>query len=499
MSNTPFPSAITDQIHALLNREAIIAVTDRSGCIVHANHHFCEISGYEEAELVGKNHRILKSGVHSVEFYREMWKQIWQGETWRGEICNRAKDGHLYWVDTIISPVLSEGKISHFLSIRIDITARKRAEAEVRERVREEAENRRTLATGRMARAILHDLNNVLTGVMGLASEATSTPQSEMLNDAVRRMAQMTHTLKNFSCGEPTERSVSDVNEMVKCACSMASYREDARDHVRIIPQLGATKNVKLCCDEGQVFEAVLNLCVNAVEATLGRKGGGLVTVETGLNAGMVVIDVIDNGPGISESVLGGLFEGYVSSKGSGRGTGLAASCNIIRAHEGTLVLADAGGKDGRGAHFRITLPAHETVPIKAEPEEQPNPGEPLGLYALICDDDEGVQRLVRRAAPQAGLYPAVLPAGVELEQLVERARNELGLVVIDSCQLELPNNRVAKVRSIAPEVPILLISAAEKEPGPADTPWGTVERLPKPFSIDQLAEAMRRCVEAKT
>jgi PAS domain S-box-containing protein len=57
-----------------------------------------------------------------------MWKQIWQGETWRGEICNRAKDGHLYWVDTIISPVLSEGKISHFLSIRIDITARKKAQ-----------------------------------------------------------------------------------------------------------------------------------------------------------------------------------------------------------------------------------------------------------------------------------------------------------------------------------------------------------------------------------
>ena len=78
-----------------------------------------------------------------------------RGETWRGEICNRRKDGTHYWVDTFISPLRTEGAITHFLSMRIDITARKRAEQELGERIREEEANRRTLAVGRMSQAML--------------------------------------------------------------------------------------------------------------------------------------------------------------------------------------------------------------------------------------------------------------------------------------------------------------------------------------------------------
>lgn len=108
---------------------AIVAVTDTSGTIVYANEQFARISKYPQGELIGQNHRILKSGSHAPAFFKEMYRTIARGEIWHGEIKNRAKDGSLYWVDTSIIPARNErGKIVGYISIRIDSTPRKEAE-----------------------------------------------------------------------------------------------------------------------------------------------------------------------------------------------------------------------------------------------------------------------------------------------------------------------------------------------------------------------------------
>ena len=114
-----------------LDKHAIVAVTDRRGVITAVNTPFCQISGYAREELVGKTHAILNSGWHDRGFFQTMWRTIALNEVWRGEICNRAKDGHLYWVDTTIAPVVGgNDRIEGYVAIRFDITQRKQAEAE---------------------------------------------------------------------------------------------------------------------------------------------------------------------------------------------------------------------------------------------------------------------------------------------------------------------------------------------------------------------------------
>ncbi|WP_415858075.1 EAL domain-containing protein [Brevibacillus parabrevis] len=116
-----------------LDQSTILAITDHRGIILRANEQFCRISKYSRSELIGQDHRLLNSGHHPKSFFKQMWKCIGAGQVWRGEICNRAKDGSLYWVDTTIVPFVdTKGKIYQYVSIRNDITARKHMEEEVR-------------------------------------------------------------------------------------------------------------------------------------------------------------------------------------------------------------------------------------------------------------------------------------------------------------------------------------------------------------------------------
>ncbi|GAA4186068.1 putative bifunctional diguanylate cyclase/phosphodiesterase [Shinella granuli] len=133
LQGAPWLSAEQDFIRYALDAAAIVAITDVRGTITYVNSKFCEISGYSEAELIGENHRKLKSSHHDTAFFRAMYREIAHGRVWHGEICNRRKDGSLYWVDTTIVPHLSEaGKADSYTSIRFDITARKQLEADLR-------------------------------------------------------------------------------------------------------------------------------------------------------------------------------------------------------------------------------------------------------------------------------------------------------------------------------------------------------------------------------
>ena len=115
-----------------LDEHAIVSVTDSLGRIIYANNKFSEISQYSIEELIGKDHRVLNSGYHTHDFFKQMWQTIEGGQVWHGEVKNRRKDGSFYWIESTIVPFMdAHGKPERYISVRTDITVRKEMEAQL--------------------------------------------------------------------------------------------------------------------------------------------------------------------------------------------------------------------------------------------------------------------------------------------------------------------------------------------------------------------------------
>ncbi len=151
-----------DALRSAIGRHMLYSVTDRRGRIVDVNEGFCRLSGFRREDLLGRDHRVFSSGYHDQQFWQGMWGALLAGRVWRGEICNRARDGALFWVDSTHIPQLDgDGRPERYITLRFDITAKKRLEQELREQTRdlelkqrslEHAEQRLLLAmeTGRI-------------------------------------------------------------------------------------------------------------------------------------------------------------------------------------------------------------------------------------------------------------------------------------------------------------------------------------------------------------
>jgi PAS domain S-box-containing protein len=480
------PMAIEAMVHQIVNQESIVAVTDRKGAIIYANDRFCTITGYSRSELIGQNHRLLKSGQHPPIFYKQIWATILAGRTWQGEICNKAKDGHLYYVDTTIAPLREEGVVTHFLSLRTDVTERKKLQLDLAEQDKREHDERRLLALGKMTDGVLHDLNNILTGVIGMAEEETG-PRSAQMKDAVGRMMQLTRRLRDYTSGLPAKAAWFRLAPEMWCACSLARYRVGTPHNLVISHFPETVVDCEIWGNEGQILEVILNLLVNAIEAA-SNAAAPEICIQTRMEENRVVVTIEDNGPGVPEAIVPTLFDLYSSTKGRGRGLGLSISRQIIVAHNGSLRLENPGGH-GTGARFRIELSAR-LVSIERHAPEAPPPG--LKRFVLVSEDDPDVLRLIERSVRDLGLSVMLTHAGAEIPALVAHAGGTLAAAVIDSCASDQEEGLLASLRRASPRMPVLLISALLMDRGRIATRWGEVETLPKPFDSAKFAEALQ-------
>lgn len=121
-----------EALMAVIDQHSLVSIADYRGNITYVNDMFCQTSGYSREELLGSNHRIVKSDQQDGTFWEAMWKTISSGYTWRATVCNRAKDGSLYWVDSAVSPFFDDaGNIEKYVSIRFNVTAARQAQEEL--------------------------------------------------------------------------------------------------------------------------------------------------------------------------------------------------------------------------------------------------------------------------------------------------------------------------------------------------------------------------------
>jgi two-component system CheB/CheR fusion protein len=337
-----------EEIRYALDQAAIVAMTDQRGVITYVNDKFCEISKYSRRELVGQDHRIVNSGYHSKDFIRTLWRTIAQGNIWRGELRNRAKDGSIYWVDTTIVPfVNSEGKPRQYLAIRSDITQRKAAEAQL-------ADQAALAQLGQLAAVVAHEVRNPLAGVRGTLQVlqgrlVAGHPDRPIMGAMIERLDALNEKVTDMlRFARPRTPSIDAVDLRGIVEDVVQSARASAGSTCSMVAIGG---NAATALADAEMLRAVLlNLVLNACQASAGTP----VEIDIAETGGECRITIADRGPGIPDAYRDRVFEAFYTTKQSGTGLGLAIAKRLTELQSGRISLRR---REGGGTVAEVTVP----------------------------------------------------------------------------------------------------------------------------------------------
>ncbi|MEO8425834.1 MAG: PAS domain-containing protein [Verrucomicrobiota bacterium] len=391
-----------------LDEHAIVAITDPQGTITYANDKFCAISKYSRDELLGQDHRILNSDYHPEDFIRELWTTITHGRVWKGEIRNRAKDGSIYWVDATIVPFLNaEGKPYQYVSIRADITERKKTEAELEATHQQLLETSRQAGMAEVASNVLHNVGNVLNSVNVSATVLIDSVKKSKVSSLARIVTlfgEHEHDLGTFITSDPRgkqlpaylaqlaaylladqaatlkelnllRKNIEHIKEIVAMQQSYAkvsglkeiiNIRDLVEDSLRMnLDSLGrhGVEFIRefedvppMDVEKHRILQILVNMVRNAKHACADSgRADKRVTVRVASGDGRVRISVIDNGVGIPAENLTRIFSHGFTTRKDGHGFGLHSGALAAKEIGGSLTVYSDG--PGLGAAFTLELP----------------------------------------------------------------------------------------------------------------------------------------------
>ena len=333
-----------------LDESSIVDITDKEGTIIDVNKKFEKISKYTRNQLLGQNHRILKSGFHTPEFYEDMWGTITQGKVWQRDVKNRARDGTYYWVKTTIVPFLGkDGKPEQYIAIRTDITNQKLLER----RLESLLENLKTIDMEKeeFAAMVSHELKTPLIPISGYAelfldgSLGNITKiQREKIHVMYENSILLTTLIQDILDAQKIELKrlnldmrTESIKEITKRCIDI--FRPIAEQKgIKIVDE---TQDMMIRGDPDRILQVLNNIISNAIKFVPIQYG--TITINSRNDNDAVMISVKDNGIGIPKSKQKDLFKKFyqidksLTRKSGGTGLGLAISRGIIEAHGGEI------------------------------------------------------------------------------------------------------------------------------------------------------------------
>lgn len=377
-------------INCVLDETSSVSITDPTGRLIYVNEKFCNLSKYDRNELIGKNHKILKSGFHNSAFYKDMWNTIQNGKIWIGVIKNKAKDGTYYWLKTTIVPDIKDGKIVRFVSIRNDITAQKENEEQLQELLLDLSQKDKLIQS---QLAILKEKDKQKDEFIAMVSHELKTPlvpiraYCDILLDpsmVEKLQPDQLESIKEISNNtDLLQRLVESILLVQKIEFKQLKLQKEEFDVNSFINQMikshitvslekqikfvnSTQKRILMNCDKGKLAQVLGNLIQNAVDFVL---PSGSIEIGAKDEGERVLFFIKDDGVGIPKDKQASLFKRFyqvdssLKRKHGGTGLGLSICKGIVELMGGEIWVES---NEGKGTTFYFFIPK-DKITLKLE------------------------------------------------------------------------------------------------------------------------------------
>lgn len=404
-----------------LDQSSIVAVTDVRGTITYVNDLFCAISQYAAEELLGQNHRLLNSGAHPKQFFTDMYRTIAQGTVWKGDICNRAKDGSLYWVATTIVPYVADnGKPTRYVAIRADITERKKAE---------QAAQAAIIAKSQFLANMSHEIRTPMNAILGLTRmvmESDLQPEQREQLSKVRKSGQalvrIINDILDFSRIEAGHMTIENVSMRLETVLLDVANLFGAlleEKGLELFIDIHPDTPLLVMGDPLRLTQIINNLLGNAIKFTdHGEIHLGVKPIKFSEASVMLQFFIRDTGIGIADDVLDSLFNPFIQADNSttrkfgGTGLGLSIVKKLVELMHGEIHVESSLGK-GTNIYFTV-----EVITVLDEVRSLSNFSGDLhnlrGKRVLVVDDQPTSRHILSRLLKIWGLHVVEAESGPE-------------------------------------------------------------------------------------